>query len=72
MPPLLNNSAVVSETHDNSSCSASPGPSCALPMNARREGLPQTRMAETVAVKIPSGARAKIKLSRRLIDSERN
>lgn len=41
-------------------------------MNARSVEFPQTRMTETTAVKIPRGEKAKIKLSRRLVDSERN
>lgn len=72
MPPSLNNSAVDSETHGSNSLSASAGPSCARPMNARRDELPQTRITDTTAVKTPSGERAKIILSRRLMDSERN
>ncbi|KAL2836609.1 hypothetical protein BJX68DRAFT_259872 [Aspergillus pseudodeflectus] len=71
MPPLLNSSAVASETHDRSSFSASPGASLARPTNARREEVPQIRMTDTTAVRIPSGERANMRLSRRLVDSER-
>ncbi|KAL4901362.1 hypothetical protein BDW74DRAFT_85948 [Aspergillus multicolor] len=72
MPPSLNNSAVPSETQESSSFSASPGASLALPTKARRDEFPQMRMTETTAVRIPSGHSAKIRLSRRLVDSARN
>lgn len=41
-------------------------------MNARRDEFPETRMTETTAVKIPKGATEKRKLSRILVDSDKN
>ncbi|RAK78582.1 uncharacterized protein BO72DRAFT_64710 [Aspergillus fijiensis CBS 313.89] len=70
-PPSLKISAVLSETQDRSSFSASPGPSCARPTNAFKEAFPQTRMTAITAVRMPRGETAKMKLSRMLIDSER-
>lgn len=72
IPPSLKSSAVDSDTQGKSSLSASAGPSCARPIKARSDEPPQTRIRETTAVKTPSGDRAKMTLSRRLIDSERN
>jgi len=72
MPRSLKSSAVDSETHDSSSLSASAGPSCARPTKARKEDPPQTRMTETTVVKTPRGERAKITLSIRSVDSDRN
>jgi hypothetical protein len=72
IPPSLKSSAVDSETQDNSSLSASAGPSCARPTNARSEEPPQTRMTETTVVKTPSGESAKMTLSTRCMDSDKN
>jgi hypothetical protein len=41
-------------------------------MNDFSEACPYTRIAETTAVRIPSGATPKIILSRKLVDSLRN
>jgi hypothetical protein len=41
-------------------------------MNARSEELPQTRMTETTVVKTPSGESAKMTLSTRCMDSDKN
>jgi hypothetical protein len=72
IPPSLKSSAVDSETQGRSSLSASAGPSCARPTNALREELPHTLITDTTEVKTPSGERAKMTLSRVLMDSERN
>lgn len=72
MPPSLKSSAVDSETQGRSSLSASAGPSCARPTNALRDELPHILITDTTAVNTPSGERAKMTLSRALIDSDRN
>ena len=71
MPPF-HSSATVSEVHDSSSISAAATLSCARPMKARKEGLPDILMAETTAVRMPKGRSAKMMLSNGLSDSLRN
>lgn len=60
-PPLLYSSQTSRLVEEHNSAFAIPPPSWALPIKARREGLPHTRMAEIIAVKIPMGLIAKMK-----------
>lgn len=61
VPPVLYSSQTSWLVEEHNSASAIPSPSWALPIKARREGLPHTQMAEIIAVKIPMGAIAKMK-----------
>lgn len=63
MPPLLCSSHTLRLVDEHSSASTLPHPSCARPIIARRDEVPRTRIADTIAVMNPRGAIEKIRLS---------